>query len=165
LVLESPAAPLKAVDESIPESETLLEISAEMPVVSSEKQEIDPPLTGVEVIGTERRRGTQYHMMRDLRNGNLIHNVTRSSARRLWHYAITQAEDKAFNENEVQWNGSIGLIRRYKKAGAVRYDLAQRVSDASGKTRIRVYYGVTEDGMPGAWAGFISEEDAPEDGA
>jgi PHP family Zn ribbon phosphoesterase len=164
LVLEGSAVPMSA-DETPSESESPGEISAEKPIVPASKSETDPPLTGVEVIGTERRRGTQYHMMRDLRNGNLIHNVTRSSARRLWHYAITQAEDKVFNENEVQWSGSIGLIRRYKKAGAIRYDLAQRVSDEAGKTRIRVYYGVTEDGMPGPWAVFISEEDAPEEGA
>jgi hypothetical protein len=125
----------------------------------------DAPLTGVEVVGTEKRRGTQYHMMRDLRNNNIIHNVTRSSARRLWRYAIMEVENQTFDENGVAWNGDHGLIKRYKKAGAVRYDLAQRVREADGHTAIRVYYGVTEDGMHGPWTVFLSsEEETVEEG-
>jgi hypothetical protein len=125
--------------------------------------EPEPPRTGVEVVGTEKRRGTQYHMMRDLRNNNIIHNVTRSSARRLWHYAITETEDGTFDEHAVQWDGPCGLVKRYKRAGAIRHDLAQRVKDKSGKEQIRIYYGVTEDGMHGPWGAFISEDDAPDD--
>ncbi|HLA43981.1 MAG TPA: RNA-binding domain-containing protein [Aggregatilineales bacterium] len=132
-------------------------------VTEDDGKNIRPPLTGVEVVGTEKRRGTRYHMMRDLRNNNIIHNVTRSSARRLWHYAITQNEDEPINENVIQWNASIGFIRRYKKAGAVRYDLAQKFIDPSGKTMLRIYYGVTEDGMHGPWAGFISDEESVEE--
>jgi hypothetical protein len=37
------------------------------------------------------------------------------------------------------------------------------VKDKSGKEQIRIYYGVTEDGMHGPWAEFISEDDAPDD--
>lgn len=123
------------------------------------------PLTGVEVVGTEKRRGTQYHMMRDLRNNNTIHNVTRSSARRLWHYAIMETENKTFDEKKVTWNerGDMGLIKRYQKAGATRYDLAHRTKDKNAKPIIRIYYGVTEDGMQGPWAEFISDEEAPEE--
>src|SRR5690606_38214153 len=43
---------------------------------------IDAPRTGVEIIATEERKGVKYHVMRDLRNGNVVKNVTRSSARR-----------------------------------------------------------------------------------
>ena len=125
--------------------------------------ETEPPRTGVEVVGTEKRRGTQYHMMRDLRNNNIIHNVTRSSARRLWHYAITETEDNTFDTRKVEWDGPCGLVKRYKRAGAIRHDLAQRVKDKAGKEQIRIYYGVTEDGMHGPWGAFISEDDAPED--
>lgn len=123
------------------------------------------PHTGVEVVGTEKRRGTLYHMMRDLRNNNLIHNVTRASARRLWRYAILEAETQPLDENGIQWQGDFSLLKRYKKAGAVRYDLAQRVYDNEGRATIRVYYGVTEDGMHGPWAAFLgNEEDLIEEG-
>jgi len=122
------------------------------------------PLTGVEVIGTEKRRGTYYHIVRDLRNNNVIQNVTRRSARKLWHYAITQAEEGAFDEKNAQWQGEFGLVKRYKKAGATRYDLCQRVADPSGKTKIRFYYGVTEDGMHGDWSAFISDDEDGSEG-
>ena len=55
-------------------------------------EEPPTPRTGVEIVESEKREGTYYHTVRDLRNGNLIKNVTRSSARKLWHYAITQKE-------------------------------------------------------------------------
>ncbi len=47
------------------------------------------PRTGVEVMSVETRGEETYFTMRDLRNGNVVKNVTRKSARRLWHYAIT----------------------------------------------------------------------------
>src|SRR5215813_7695443 len=84
------------------------------------------PRTGVEILGTETRKGAQYHIMRDLRNGNIVKNVTRSSARRLWHYAITEREANPVELDRVQWAGDIGLWKRYKRAGVVRYDLVQR---------------------------------------
>ena len=51
------------------------------------------PRTGVEVVSVEKRNGGRYYTLRDLRNGNIVKNVTRTSARRLWHYAIN-AYDK-----------------------------------------------------------------------
>jgi hypothetical protein len=115
------------------------------------------PRTGVEILGTETRKGEQYHIMRDLRNGNIVKNVTRSSARRLWHYAITEREANPVDPNRVQWVGDIGLWKRYKRAGVIRYDLVQR-----DDSTLRVYYGVTDDGMHGPWQQFISEsDDAP----
>jgi hypothetical protein len=68
---------------------------------------IEPPRTGVEIVDTVERKGTLYHTVKDLRNGNVVQNVTRSSARKLWRYAITQK---------------------------VRYNLAQR--DPDGKIHI-----------------------------
>ena len=40
---------------------------------------IEVPRTGVEILGTDQRKGVKYHVMRDLRNGNVVKNVTRSS--------------------------------------------------------------------------------------
>jgi Putative DNA-binding domain len=111
------------------------------------------PRTGVEIMGTETRKGEHYHIMRDLRNGNIVKNVTRSSARRLWHYAISQREGNRLDVDKVQWAGDIGLWKRYKRGGVVRYDLVQR-----DKGNVRVYYGVTDDGMHGPWQQFVSDD-------
>ena len=46
--------------------------------------------------------------MRDLRNGNIVKNVTRSSARKLWHYAITEREANPIHSEQVQWVGISG---------------------------------------------------------
>ena len=114
---------------------------------------IEPPRTGVEIVETRERKGTQYHTMRDLRNGNVVKNVTRKSARRLWHYAITQAEDNPVDARKVEWRGDIGLLKRREHAGRSRYDLVQR---ENGKQR--VYYGVTEDGIHGEWGRLVGLE-------
>ncbi len=115
---------------------------------------IEAPRTGVEIIGSEQRKGVMYHMMRDLRNGNVVKNVTRSSARRLWHYAIAEHESSPVQPEQVQWHGDIGLWKRYKRGGTVRYDLVQRVNG-----ELRVYYGVTYDGMHGPWQAFAGEDE------
>ncbi len=93
-------------------------------------------------------------MMRDLRNGNVVKNVTRQSARRLWHYAITEKESNPVQPDKVEWHGEIGLWKRYKHSGSVRYDLVQRDDG-----ELRVYYGVTYDGMHGPWQVFAGEEE------
>jgi hypothetical protein len=121
--------------------------SREKPVLSG------APRTGVEILGTETRKGEHYHIMRDLRNGNIVKNVTRSSARKLWHYAITEREANPVNTEQVQWVGDIGLWKRYKRGGVVRYDLVQRDNG-----NIRVYYGVTDEGMHGPWQQFVSDD-------
>lgn len=113
-----------------------------------------PPRGGVEIIGTEQRNDTRYHVLRDLRNGNIVKNVTRSSARRLWHYAITRRENHPVRAADVQWQGDIGLVRRYQRDGKTRFDLAQRNNGA-----IRVYYGVAESGMHGKWQAFLTDAD------
>src|SRR5205823_6355668 len=59
---------------------------------AAEQPLLEPPSTGVEIMSTETRGSTKYHTMRDLRNKTTVHNVTRHSARRLWHYAILQHE-------------------------------------------------------------------------
>ncbi len=114
---------------------------------------IDPPRTGVEIVASEERQGTLYHTMRDLRNGSVVKNVTRKSARKLWHYAITQKEDQPVETEQLNWEDDIALIRKRERAGQVRYDLAQR-EDA----KMRIYYGVTEDGIHGPWARLVGLE-------
>ncbi|HET90583.1 MAG TPA: PHP domain-containing protein [Chloroflexi bacterium] len=115
---------------------------------------IDPPRTGVEIVESKERKGTFYHAMRDLRNGNVVKNVTRKSARRLWHYAITQTEDHPVDVSKVEWRGDIGVWKSREHAGRSRYDLVQR---DDGK--LRVYYGVTEDGIHGEWGRLVGLED------
>jgi hypothetical protein len=116
---------------------------------------IKPPLTGVEIVATEEREGVKYHTVRDLRNGSVVKNVTRTSARRLWHYAITEKESHPqINPNTISWMGSIGLWKKQQRGGVTRYDLVQR---SNGE--VRVYYGVTEDGIHGEWKRVAGGED------
>ena len=112
---------------------------------------IQPPRTGVEIVKTAERKGTRYHTVRDLRQGNTVQNVTRRSARRLWHYAITQKEEHPVNPEKVRWQGDIGLWKKRTRSGQVRYDLVQRTPDGT----LRVYYGVTEEGIDGEWKALI----------
>jgi hypothetical protein len=114
---------------------------------------VTPPKTGVEILFTEERKGNRYYSMKDLRNGNVVHNVTQQSARKLWQYAITESLKHAVKPEAVQWKGDIGLVKRYKRGGKWRYDLAQR--DPNGA--LHVYYGVTDDGIHGLWRQFVEE--------
>lgn len=116
---------------------------------------VQPPRTGVEVTGVEERKGNRYYTMCDLRKGNEVRNVTRASARRLWHYAIVEAEKRVVAEKDVTWQGDIGLVKEYKQSGRTRYDLAQR----SAKGKMRVYYGVSEDGLHGDWKVLVGQEE------
>jgi hypothetical protein len=121
-------------------------------------QQVEAPRTGVEVVSTESRNDTPYHAVRDLRNGNIVRNVTRQSARKLWHYAITQVEDKTIKPGQLEWRGDIAHIHTYTRGGRTRYDLAQRVDG-----EVRIYFGVTEDGIQdsvhSAWRELLSLED------
>jgi hypothetical protein len=111
------------------------------------------PQIGVEIVATEDRNGNKFHSIRDLRNGHVIHNVTRKGARKLWSYAIQQHEDNPGTSPDIEWQGDIGLVGIERRAGKVRYDLALRADD-----KIRIFYGVTEDGMEGPWSVFVQDE-------
>lgn len=112
----------------------------------------DLPQVGVEIVSSENRNGVNYYVVSDLRNARSVSNVTRKGARKLWNYAIAQMEDNPVDPGKVQWKGDVGLVRSESRAGKVRYDLARR----NGKN-IRVFYGVTEDGMEGPWAEFVGK--------
>jgi hypothetical protein len=109
------------------------------------------PRTGVEIVEVVERKGTKYYTLKDLRNGNVVQNVTRTSARKLWRYAITEFEDQPVDVSKVEWRGSIGLWKKYRRAGRQRYDLVQRDGDGT----VHYYYGVTEDGIHGQWRQFV----------
>lgn len=141
-----------------PEAEAPLEIGAppELPPEPVAPAELPAPAprTGVQVIPAEKRKGETQYSVRDLRNNRLIHNVTRSSARKLWQYAISEYEERPIDPSQVKWLGHIGLASAHKRAGKVRYDLVQR--DSAGQ--LHIYYGVTEDGIHGPWKALIETE-------
>ena len=114
---------------------------------------VAPPRTGVEIVDSEERKGTVYHSLKDLRNGNVVTNVTRKSARRLWRSAITQHEDAPVAGDKITWQGDIGLWKVYGSGSRRRYNLVQR--DRTG--RIHYYYGVSEDGFHGEWRQFLKK--------
>ena len=115
----------------------------------------EPPKTGVEIIEVEDRNGVNYHTMQDLRNNQKVHNVTRKSARRLWHYAIVQHAHGAPDLSEALWHpeAPIGLWRQSSRAGATRYDLVSRQPDGG----LRIFYGVTDDGLHAEWLELLRQ--------
>ncbi len=110
------------------------------------------PRTGVEIVESHKRDGTIYHTVRDLRNDNLIKNVTRSSARRLWHYAITQAEEGKLDLNNVRWRNNMAVLNERHKGDMDWYDLALRDGD-----EVHIYYGVTDSGLNDEWLALVEE--------
>jgi hypothetical protein len=122
-------------------------------VATVQESENDAPKTGVEVVSVEERNGRFYYTVRDLRNGNVVKNVTPSSARKLWHYAITRYSklpEKPGSSKKISWQGNYGIIYRRKQGKSVRYDLIQRI----GK-EYRYYFGVTDDGIHGPWKSLV----------
>ena len=121
--------------------------------------DINQPKTGVEVVSLEERDGKKYYTMRDLRNGNVVKNVTHSSARRLWHYAITAFDKLTANGggDDLGWQGDLGLVRHQQQGQINRYDLVQR-----NNGKIRYYFGVTEDGIHGDWKALVGGDEPGE---
>jgi len=134
------------VDESI---EPPINTTPSVPL--SPENTPDYPHTGVEIVESVERKGQVYHAMRDLRDGDIVNNVTRASARRLWRYAIALKEKHSFNESSVKWQGDIGLWHRYLRNGKLQYDLVQRTPDG----QVHIFYGVTEEGIHGRWKDLV----------
>jgi hypothetical protein len=123
----------------------------------TDSKTITPPRTGVEVVGVEERKGTRYYTLRDLRNGSIVKNVTHSSARRLWHYAITSFDKLPKNprQADIQWQEDIGMIRHQKQGHFNRYDLIQQTREGN----FRYFFGVTEDGIHDQWKTIVGTDD------
>lgn len=111
---------------------------------------IEPPRTGVEIVNSEKRKGVIYHTVRDLRDGNLINNVTKSSARKLWHYAISQIEAGQPRADKLKWHGNMAIVNTRKQGDRVWYDLAMREGDDT-----HFYFGVTDSGLNDEWLALV----------
>jgi hypothetical protein len=114
------------------------------------------PRTGVEVVGVEERDGGSFYTVRDLRNGNMVKNVTLKSARRLWHYALTQYASlpSDLEKAEIQWQGDFGLLHQGKQGKRPNYDMVQRTPQG-----YLYYYGVTDDGIHGPWKKLVGQDE------
>jgi len=136
--LETPAEPPRAIPHDGKESE------------------ISPPRTGVEIVSVEERDGIRYFVVRDLRNSNVVKNVTQKSARKLWHQAIVHYNKLPtdLSRTDIQWQGDLGLLEQVKIGKGLRYNLVQRTAD-----KTRFYFGVTEDGIHGAWRLVVGEDE------
>ena len=121
-----------------------------------EKPDDNSPKTGVEVMPMDVRNGVKYYAMRDMRNGNIVKNVTRTSARRLWHYAIDKFEELTNNpdQNRIEWNGDYGLVLRVDQKKISNFDLVLR-----NNQELRYFFGVTPNGIHGEWKKLTGEED------
>jgi hypothetical protein len=152
LVLQGKSQRVRSAPAS-PEREEQLELK-DVPVGDDQNL---TPRTGVEIVTVEDRNGSKYYTMRDLRNGNVVQNVTAKSARRLWHYAIQEFAKLPVDQKKIraQWQGEFGKLRTYKQGKKHRYDLIQRVGD-----RYRFYYGVTDDGIHGPWKQVTGVDEA-----
>lgn len=144
LVMKQAEGPPSAAEPAKAEAEADTETAEKAEPVESG---IVPPKTGVEIAFSEERKGNRYYAMKDLRNGNVVHNVTQQSARRLWQYAITESVKHGVKAEDAKWAGDVGLLKRYKRGTKQRYDLVHRETDGT----LHVYYGVTDDGIHGPW--------------
>jgi len=124
------------------------------PETTSLDSAVGSPTVGVQIVESVERKGKLYHTVKDLRNGNIVRNVTRESARKLWRYAITQHETNPVDPQKVTWAGEVGLWQKRTRAGKTRCDFVQKAADGS----IEVYYGVTEEGIEGVWQTLVGEE-------
>ncbi len=125
------------------------------PHTNDEKTSIDPQ-TGIELFRPEERNGVRYFTVRDLRNGNMVNNVTQTSARRLWQYAIKKYNDMIDEDKQpkIKWLGNFGLWRKYKARNLDIYDLVYKEGD-----QLRYFFGVTSIGLHGNWKILTGEKE------
>ena len=137
------------------EKQDVAEEAPQTPAIPERDAE-SPPRTGVEVVKVDERDGISYYTMRDLRNGNEVKNVTRVSARRLWHYAITEFDQLPtdLSKVKIQWQGKVGLLGVQRQGKNVRYNLVEHTLKG-----YRLYFGVTEDGIHGRWKALVGNDE------
>jgi len=140
------------VQPAVTVPETSEPAKVDVPVAAAD----EAPRTGVEIVAVDEREGGRYYTMRDLRNGMVVKNVTRTSARRLWHYAITEYNKlpSDLTHGDIHWMGNLGLIRCHQQGKCERYDLLQRTPQG-----IRYFFGVTDDGIHGPWKALVGVEE------
>jgi len=139
--------------------EEKLELSNESPQIQEETISPIEPKTGIELFFPEERKGLLYFAIKDLRNGNIVTNVTEKSARRLWQYAIRSFIDKKDNQINpgTKWFGNYGLLRKYKIHNISNYDFIYRDDN-----NLRFFYGVNTNGLHGDWKTIAGELDDEE---
>ena len=145
--------------QSQPQSVQLIEKETpaeKIPQIENTMDGNSDPRTGVEVIPPVVRDGKNFYSLRDLRNGNIVKNVTQASARRLWHYAISRYDEiiPSIEKENISWQGDFGLIRQYSQGKTQHFDLIQKISSG-----YRFFFGVTPDGIHGPWKVFSSDEE------
>lgn len=154
-LLSSQPAPTPSQAPIIPSKpeEPKLETAPELPATSG--KDISPR-TGVEILSVDTSGDTDYYTMRDLRNGNIVNNVTQVSARKLWQYAIHQYLEVSpqISQQKIIWVKDLGLLRRQKLGNSSRFDLIQKTPNG-----YRYFFGVTPDGIHGPWKQLIGEEE------
>jgi hypothetical protein len=153
--LQRPAAPPAAHSAAAAAAAADAEAAAPVAVEGG----TEAPRTGVEVVGFEERDGVHYYTVRDLRNGNMVKNVTLMSARRLWHYAISE-HAKLPPAESFAWQGDLAILKKRSRRGDSSYDLAQRTPKG-----IRMYFGVSEDGIHGEWKRLVGADEEKGNGS
>ncbi len=125
------------------------------PVVEDAPPDDIAPTTGVELLQMFEQEGIAYYSLHDLQDMTYVHNVTRDVDRRVWRDAIIDREERELDEREVRWQSDYGVWRAYKpRWGERRFNLVYR-----GDGDLRVFYGVTEDGLVGAWHDLVVDLD------
>jgi hypothetical protein len=110
------------------------------------------PKSGVEVVAMEQRDGKAVFALRDSRNNGITRNVTFTSARDLWHYAITMHNRNTYPADKIVWVGDRAVLSSNERAGKIRYDVAVRMPDGSA----RIIYGVTSEGVDDEWRDLLT---------
>ena len=124
----------------------------------SEDAPDDPvaPGSGVEVVASYDQDGVTYYTLHDLRHHKLVHNVTAETPRRLWRYAIREHDANAVAAGKIRWTGDLGYWKSHKpRGGDQRYNLVARDAEDG---RLRVFYGVGEEGLDGAWRPLVDAQ-------
>ncbi len=145
------------LDKKVAEDQEKITSIAPPDIVPLQLEEDElPPKTGVEIVSVDERGDQKVYTMRDLRNGNVVQNVTEKSARRLWQYAIAAYSKIPCDINQAQiiWQGNLGLLHKHGKVNHQRYDLVTRTHQG-----LRWFFGVTDDGIHGQWRKLVGKDE------